>query len=162
MKIRSIIHSLAAALLASGLSACAVIEKGASVVKTGAYVLGTTVAVASTVGVVAATTAGVAKTVAVTTAGVAVATTSTAVAVGSLVVSASTSAANVRRGDDIATESVVAFAPERFSAPDGRVWITRNCGGIANGQPALWVARRSGENEIRVNEATICLVVAPQ
>ena len=142
---------------------------GASIVKAGASVVGTTVGVAGTVAGVAVSTAGVAvtaagaaKTVAVTTANVAVATTSTAIAAGTFVVVAATSAANARRADDIATASVVAIAPDRFSAPDGRVWSTRNCGDVANGQPALWVARRSGENEIRVNENTTCQVVAAQ
>jgi|GEM_PF-4247929 len=162
MKILSMAHLLGAALLASGLSACAVVETGASVARAGASVVGTTVGVASSVAGVAVTTAGVAKTVAVTTAGVAVATTSTAIAAGSLVVSASASIENARRADDIATASVVAIAPDRFSAADGRVWTTRNCGDVGNGQPALWVARRSGENEIRVNESTTCQVVTAQ
>ena len=156
-------------LLVSGLSGCAVINTGASVVKAGASVVGTTVGVAGTVAGVAVSTAGVAvsaagaaKTVAMTTANVAVATTSTAIAAGTFVVVAATSAANSRRADDMHTASVVAVAPDRFSASDGRVWITRNCGYVANGQPALWVARRSGEHEIRVNEGTTCVVVAAQ
>ena len=148
---------------------CAVIDTGASVVRAGASVVSTTVGVAGTVAGAAVTTAGVAasaagtaKTVAVTTANVAVATTSTAIAAGTFVVAAATSAANARRADDIATASVVAIAPDRFSAADGRVWITRNCRDVVNGQPALWVARRTGENEIRVNEGTICVVVTAQ
>lgn len=165
-----------AALLISSVSACAVIDTGAGIVKVGALVVSSTAGVAGTVAGVAVTTAGVAanvagvavtaagatKTVVVTTANVAVATTSTAIAAGTLVVAAATSAANVRRGDDIATATVVAIAPDRFSASDGRVWITRNCGDVANGQPALWVARRSGETEIRLNEGTTCAVVTAQ
>ena len=158
-----------ATLLMGSLSGCAVIETGANVVKAGASVVGTTVGVAGTVAGVAVSTAGVAvtaagaaKTVAVTTANVAVATTSTAIAAGTFVLVAATSAANARRADDINTASVVAIAPDRFSASDGRIWITRNCADIANGRPALWVARRSGEHEIRVNESTTCTVVASQ
>ena len=78
------------------------------------------------------------------------------------VVAAATSAANARRADDIASATVVAIAPDRFSAADGRVWVTRNCGDVANGRPALWVALRSGENEIRVNAGMTCPVVAVQ
>ncbi len=165
-----------AALLVFNLPGCAVIDTGASIVKAGTSVLSTTAGVAGTVAGVAVTTVGVAasaagvavtaagaaKTVAATTANVAVATTSTAIAAGTFVVVAAASAANARRADDIATASVAAIAPDRFSAPDGRVWITRNCADIASGQPALWVARRSGENEIRVNDATICPVVVAQ
>ena len=156
-------------LLISGLSGCAVIDTGASVVRAGASVVSTTVGVAGTVAGVAVSTAGVAvtaagaaKTVAVTTANIAFATTGTAIAAGTFVVAAATSAANARRADDIASASVVAIAPDRFSAPDGRVWVTRNCGDVANGRPALWVALRSGENEIRVNEAMTCPVVTVQ
>ena len=158
-----------ATLLISSLSGCAVIDTGASVVRAGASVVSTTVGVAGTVAGVAVSTAGVAvtaagaaKTVAVTTANVAVATTSTAIAAGTFVVAAATSAANARRADDIASATVVAIAPDRFSAPDGRVWVTRNCGDVANGRPALWVALRSGENEIRVNAGMTCPVVAVQ
>ncbi len=60
----------------------------------------------------------------------------------------------------VAMTSVVATAPDRFSANDGRKWITRNCPDVAVGQPALWVATRSGENEIRVNTGTRCPVLA--
>ena len=151
------------------LSGCAVVNTGANVVKAGASVVGTAVGAASTVAGaavttigVAASTAGAAKSVAVSTAGVAVAAGGVAFAAGTFVVTAATSAANGHRADDIATASVVAIAPDRFSASDGRIWITRNCGGVANGQPALWVARRSGENEIRVNEATTCVVITAQ
>ena len=159
----------AATLVISSLAGCAVIDTGASVVRAGASLVSATVSVAGTVAGVAVSTAGVAvsaagaaKTVAVTTANVAVATTGTAIAAGTFVVAAATSAANARRADDIATATVVAIAPDRFSAPDGRLWITRNCGDIANGRPALWVARRSGEHEIRLNEGTTCVVVAAQ
>ena len=158
-----------ATLLISSLSGCAVIDTGASVVRAGASVVSTTVGVAGTVAGVAVSTAGVAvtaagaaKTVAVTTANVAVATTSTAIAAGTFVVAAATSTANARRADDIASATVVAIAPDRFSAPNGRVWVTRNCGDVANGRPALWVALRSGENEIRVNAGMTCPVVAVQ
>ncbi len=156
-------------LLISSLSSCAVIDSGASVVRAGASVVSTTVGAATTVASVAVSTAGVAvsaagaaKTVAVTTANVAVATTGTVIAAGTFVVAAATSAANLQRADDMATASVVAIAPDRFSAPDGRVWITRNCGDVANGRPALWVARRSGEHEIRVDAGITCAVVAVQ
>ena len=156
-------------LLISGLSGCAVIDTGASVVRAGASVVSTTVGVASTVAGAAVSTAGVAvtaagaaKTVAVTTANIAFATTGTAIAAGTFVVLAATSAANARRADNIATATVVAIAPDRFSAADGRVWVTRNCCDVANGRPALWVALRSGDNEIRVGEGTTCLVVAVQ
>ena len=169
MKVFSEPHWLFAVLLVCSLSSCAVIDTGASVVRAGASVVSTTVGAAGTVaGVavstagIAATAAGAAKTVAVTSANVAVATTSTAIAAGTFIVVAATSAGAARRADDVATASVVAIAPDRFSGPDGRVWITRNCGDVATGQPALWVARRSGENEIRVNEATTCQVVAAQ
>ena len=169
MKFFSTPDVCAVMLLISSTPGCAIIDTGASVVRAGASVVSTTVGVAGTVAGVAVSTAGVAvsaagaaKTAAVTTANVAVASTSTAIAAGTFVVAAATSAANARRADEIATASVVAIAPDRFSAPDGRVWITRNCGDVANGQPALWVARRSGENEIRVSEGTICTVVAAQ
>ena len=159
----------ASTMLISSLAGCAVIDTGASVVRAGASVVSTTVGAATTVASVAVSTAGVAvsaageaKTVAVTTANVAVATTGTAIAAGTFVVAAATSAGNARRADDMATASVIAVAPDRFSAADGRVWITRNCGDIANGRPALWVARRSGEHEIRVDEGTTCAVVALQ
>ena len=158
-----------ATLLISSLSGCAVIVTGASVVRAGASVVSTTVGVASTVAGAAVSTAGVAvtaagaaKTVAVTTANVAVATTSTAIATGTFVVATATSATNARRADDIASATVIAIAPDRFSAPDGRVWVTRNCGDVANGRPALWVVLRSGENEIRVNAGMTCPVVAVQ
>ena len=148
-----------AALLMATVSACAVLETGARIVNVGASVVSTTVGVAGTVAGVGVTAAGAAKTVAVTSAKVAVATIGTAINAGTLAVSAAPTAASLGRADDVATATVVAIAPDRFSALDGRLWITRNCGGVANGQPALWVARRSGENEIRVNEGTTCPVV---
>ncbi len=151
----SIQSSAWAAFLILGMSGCAVVDTGVGVIKAGASVVGTTVGVAGTVAGVAITTAGVAKTVAV-------ATTSTAVAAGSLVVNATSSAASARRADDIATASVAAVAPDRFAANDGRVWITRNCADVGPGEPALWVARRSGENEIRMPERTACQVVSAQ
>ena len=155
--------------VALSLSGCAVIDTGASVVRAGAAVVSTTVGVAGTVAGVAVATAGVAvtaagaaKTVAVTTANVAVATTTTVIAAGTLVVAAASTAAYARRADDIAMASVIATAPDRFSSPDGRLWVTRNCGSVVSGQPALWVARRSGEHEIRVNEGMTCAVVSAQ
>ena len=151
-----------AAFLILGVAGCAVVDTGVGVIKAGASVVGTSVVVAGTVAGVAITTVGVAKTVAATTTGVAVATTSAAVAAGSLVVSATSSAASARRADDIATASVVAVAPDRFAANDGRVWITRKCADVGPGEPALWVARRSGENEIRMPERTACQVVSAQ
>ena len=169
MKVLSKPNLLPALLLVCSLSGCAVIDTGASVVRAGASVVSTTVGVAGTVAGVAVSTAGIAvtaasaaKTVALTSANVAIATTGTAIAAGTFVVVAATSAASARRADDVATISVVAIAADRFSGPDGRVWITQNCRDVATGQPALWVARRSGENEIRVNEATTCQVVAAQ
>ena len=158
----STLRTALTALLLSSVCGCAVVDTGVNVVKAGASIVGTTVGVAGTAAGVAVTTAGVAKTVAATTAGVAVATASNALAAGSLVVSATTSAANARRADDVATASVVAIAPDRFGANDGRVWITRNCADVGHGQPALWVALRSGENEIRMNERTTCQVVSLQ
>ena len=143
----STLRTALTALLLSSVCGCAVVDTGVNVVKAGASIVGTTVGVAGTAAGVAVTTAGVAKTVA---------------AAGSLVVSATTSAANARRADDVATASVVAIAPDRFGANDGRVWITRNCGAVGLGEPALWVALRSGENEIRMNERTTCQVVSLQ
>ena len=157
------------ALLLWNVYGCAVVDTGVNVVKVGASVVGTTAGVAGTVASAAVTTAGVAvatagvaKTVAVSTVGVAAAATSAAVAAGSLVISATTSAANARRADDVATVSVVSMSADRFSGADGRVWVTRNCGDIVHGQPALWVALRSGDSEIRVNESTTCPVVAAE
>ena len=90
---------------------------------------------------------------------VTVAAVGTTVAAGSLVVVGAQAVANSNRDDDVAMTSVVATAPDRFSAIDGRKWITRNCAEVAVGQPALWVATRSGENEIRINTGTRCPVL---
>ena len=143
------------------LCGCALVETGASVVKASASVVATTVSAATTVAGVAATTAGVAvtaagaaKTVAVTTANVAVAGASTAIAAGIFVVAAASAAAASRRSDDMATATVVAIAPDRFSTAEGRIWMTQNCGDVAAGRPGLWVAMRSGDTEIRVTEGS--------
>jgi hypothetical protein len=143
-------------------SGCAVVETGASVVKATATVASATVGVASTVvgttvvaGSAAVSAASAAKSVTVATVG-------TAIAAGSLVVVGAQAAANSSRDNDVATASVVATAPDRFSAADGRdgrKWVTRNCPDVAIGQPALWVAMRSGENEIRINSGTRCPVL---
>ena len=111
-------------------------------------VVGTTVVVGSA----AVSTASAAKTVTFAAVG-------TAVAVGSLGVAGAQAVANASRDNDVAMTSVVATAPDRFSATDGRKWITRNCPDVAVGQPALWVATRSGENEIRINTGTRCPVL---
>ena len=153
-------YSLAAAVIAVALcSSCAVVETGASVVKATASVASATVGAASTVvgttvvvGSAAASTASAAKSVTIAAVG-------TAVAAGSLVVAGAQAAANSNRDNDVAMTSVVATAPDRFSATDGRKWITRNCPDVAVGQPALWVATRSGENEIRINAGTRCPVL---
>ena len=149
-------YSLAAAVIAVALcSSCAVVETGASVVKATASVASATVGAASTVvgttvvvGSAAASTASAAKSVTIA-----------AVAAGWLVIAGAQAAANSNRDNDVAMTSVVATAPDRFSATDGRKWITRNCPDVAVGQPALWVATRSGENEIRINAGTRCPVL---
>ena len=140
-------------------SGCAVVETGASVVKATASVASATVGVASTlvgtsviVGSAAVSTASAAKSVTVAAVG-------TAVAAGSLVVVGAQAIAQTKRDHDVATASVVATAPDRFSATDGRKWITRNCADVPLGQPALWVATRSGEHEIRINASTRCPVL---
>ncbi len=156
----SYISYLAGAVLASAhLSGCAVVETGASVVKATASVASATVGVASTVvgttvvaGSAAVSAASAAKSVTVAAVG-------TAVAAGSLVVVGAQAVASANRHNDVAMISVVATAPDRFSATDGRKWVTRNCPDVAIGQPALWVATRSGENEIRVNASTRCPVL---
>lgn len=149
---------IAAALLGG----CAVVETGASVVKATATVASATVGVASTVvgttvvvGSAAVSAASAAKSVTVAAVG-------TAVAAGSLVVVGAQAFASANRDNDVATLSVVATAPDRFSAADGRdgrKWITRNCADVVAGQPALWVAMRSGDNEIRINSSTRCPVL---
>lgn len=155
--------SFAAAVVAAALcSGCAVVETGASVVKATASVASATVGVASTVvgttvvaGSAAVSAASAAKSVTVAAVG-------TAIAAGSLVVVGAQAIHNSNRDNDVAMASVVATASDRFSAVDGRdgrKWITRNCPDVAVGQPALWVATRSGENEIRINSGTRCPVL---
>lgn len=157
------ISSFAAVVVAAALcSGCAVVETGASVVKATASVASATAGVASTVvgttvvaGSAAVSAASAAKSVTVAAVG-------TAVAAGSLVVVGAQAIHNSNRDNDVAMASVVATAPDRFSAVDGRdgrKWITRNCPDVAVGQPALWVATRSGENEIRINSGTRCPVL---
>ena len=160
--------SVATALLSVALlSACAVVETGASVIKATATVASATVGVAATVvgttvaaGSAAVSAASTAKSVTVAAVGTAVAATGAAVAAGSLVVVGVQAIHNARRENDITMISVVATAPDRFSASDGRKWITRNCPDVAVGQPGLWVATRSGNHEIRVNTGTRCPVLA--
>lgn len=164
----SCISSFAAAVVAATLcSSCAVVETGASVVKATASVASATVGVASATVGVASTVVGttvVAGSAAVSAASAAksvtVAAVGTAIAAGSLVVVGAQAIHNSNRDKDVAMISVVATAPDRFSASDGRKWITRNCPDVAVGQPALWVATRSGEHEIRVNTGTRCPVLA--
>ena len=157
------ISSFAAAVVAAALcSGCAVVETGASVVKATASVASATVGVASTVvgttvvaGSAAVSAASAAKSVTVAAVG-------TAIAAGSLVVVGAQAIHTSNRDNDVAMTSVVATAPDRVSAVDGRdgrKWITRNCADVAVGQPALWVATRSGENEIRINSGTRCPVL---
>lgn len=157
------ISSFAAVVVAAALcSGCAVVETGASVVKATASVASATAGVASTVvgttvvaGSAAVSAASAAKSVTVAAVG-------TAIAAGSLVVVGAQAIHNSNRDNDVAMASVVATAPDRFSAVDGRdgrKWITRNCPDVAVGQPALWVATRSGENEIRINSGTRCPVL---
>ena len=141
-------------------SGCAVVETGASVLKATATVASATVGAAATVvgttvvaGSAAVSAAGTAKTVTVAAVGA-------AVAAGSLVVVGAQAVAHSNRDNDVAMITVVATAPDRFSASDGRKWITRNCPDVAVGQPGLWVATRSGEHEIRVNTGTRCPVLA--
>ena len=164
------IPSFAAAVVAATLcSGCAVVETGASVVKATASVASATAGVASASVGVASTVVGttvVAGSAAVSAASAAksvtVAAVGTAIAAGSLVVVGAQAIHNSNRDNDVAMASVVATAPDRFSAVDGRdgrKWITRNCADVAVGQPALWVATRSGENEIRINSGTRCPVL---
>lgn len=165
-RVSALLFGTLVAMLSGG---CAVVETGASVVKVGASVIGTTVGAATTLASVAATSAGVAvtaagagKTVAVTTANVGLAGASTAIAAGTFVVAAAGNAAASRRSDDVATATVVAIAPDRFSTAEGRVWITKDCADVAAGRPGLWVSMRSGSTEIRVTEGGTCRVVALQ
>ncbi len=157
------VFSLFAAVCALAFSfGCAVVETGASVVKATATVASATVGVASTV-VGATVVVGSAAVSAATAAkSVTVAAVGTAVAAGTLVVVGAQAVASANRDNDVATLSVVATAPDRFIAADGRdgrKWTTRNCADVAVGQPALWVAMRSGENEIRLNSSTRCPVL---
>lgn len=152
---------IAAAVIATALSSgCAVVETGASFVKATASVASATVGVASTVvgttvvaGSAALSVASAAKSVTVATAGV-------AVAAGSLLVTGVQLAANARRADDVSTVTVVAAAPDRFAASDGRRWITSSCANVIAGQPALWVAMRSGETVVRTPAGHVCPVLA--
>ena len=164
------ISSFAAIVVAAALcSGCAVVEAGASVVKATAGVASATAGVASATVGVASTVVGttvVSGSAAVSAASAAksvtVAAVGTAIAAGSLVVVGAQAIHNSNRDNDVAMASVVATAPDRFSAVDGRdgrKWITRNCPDVAVGQPALWVATRSGENEIRINSGTRCPVL---
>lgn len=161
--VSSFVCAAVALALSSG---CAVVETGASVVKATATVASATVGVASATVGVASTVVGttvVVGSAAVSTASAAksvtVAAVGTAVAAGSLVVVGAQAINNASRDNDVAMTSVVATAPDRFSATDGRRWVTRNCPDVAVGQPALWVATRSGENEIRINSGTRCPVL---
>lgn len=161
-----VVFLAAAVAVLALLSGCAVVETGASVVKATASVASATVGVASATVGVATTVVGttvVAGSAAVSAASAAksvtVAAVGTAVAAGSLVVVGAQAVANSNRDNDVAMTSVVATAPDRFSATDGRKWITRNCSDVVVGQPALWVATRSGENEIRVHSGTRCPVL---
>ncbi len=159
----SINAAVAAVAISSG---CAVVETGASVVKATAIAASATVGVASATVGVASTVVGatvVVGSAAVSAASAAksvtVAAVGTAVAAGSLFVVGAQAVAYADRDNDIATMSVVATAPDRFSAADGRDGrksITRNCPDVAVGKPALWVAMRSGENEICINTSTRC------
>lgn len=164
------LSSFAVAVVVAALcSSCAVVETGASVVKATASVASATVGVASATVGVASTVVGttvVAGSAAVSAASAAksvtVAAVGTAIAAGSLVVVGAQAINHASRDNDVAMTSVVATAPDRFSAVDGRdgrKWITRNCADVAVGQPALWVATRSGEHEIRINSGTRCPVL---
>ena len=155
---------LLAAVLVPG---CAVVETGASVAKATAGVASATVSVASATVSVASAVVGttVAAGGAAVAAGsaaksVTVAAVSTAVAAGSLVVVGAQALHAASRENDVATASVIATAPDRFRGADGRSWITQNCSHVPVGQPALWVAMRSGEHEVRVNSGTRCAVTS--
>ena len=144
------------------ISGCAVVETGASVLKATATVASATVGVASTVVGTTVVAGSAAVSAASAAKSVTSATVSTAVAAGTLVVVGVQAVANANRDKDVAMTSVVATAPDRFNATDGRdvrTWITRNCADVTVGQPALWVATRSGENEIRINTGARCPVL---
>ena len=156
------VSSFAAAVIAvvtTALSGCAIVETGASLVKATATVASATVGVATAVvgttvvaGSAIVSAASAAKSVTVAAVG-------TAVAAGALVVVGAQALTHSGRDNDVAMTSVIATAPDRFSAPDGRRWITQHCHDVRPGQPGLWVAMRSGENEIRVNTGTRCPVL---
>ena len=152
-------------------SGCAVVNTGATVVKAGAAVVGTSVSVASTVVATTAdvtlkaaatgvTLAGTGIAAASTAKSVTIAAAGTAVAAGSLVTSALAASALIRGADDVATAPVVAVSADHFVAQDGRRWTTRNCADVVQGHPALWVALRSGETEIRTAAGITCPVLA--
>jgi hypothetical protein len=124
-----------------------------SVVKTTASVAGTVVGTTVTAGTAVVATAGVAKSVTVAAVG-------TTVAAGSLAVTGIQAVAHSRRADDVATVTAVATAPDRFTAADGRKWITRDCADVIAGQPALWVAMRTGETVIRRPSGDHCPVLS--
>jgi hypothetical protein len=148
-----------ASLVVALVCGCAVVDTGASVVKAGASVASATVGVASTVVGTTVAAGSAAVSAASSAKSVTVAAVGTAVAAGSLVVVGAQAINNASRDNDVATASVVATAPDRFSAADGRKWITRNCADVATGQPALWVAMRSGEHEIRIHSGSRCPVL---
>lgn len=154
----------AAAMALPLLASCAVVETGASVVKATASVASATVGAASSV---VGTTVGTAVTVGSATVSAASATKSvtiaaagTAVAAGSLVITGVQMMHSAQRADDVVSVPVVASAPDRFIANDGRKWVTRNCAEIPAGQPALWVAMRSGETVIRTPSGASCPVLS--
>ena len=154
------VSNLAVAIVAAALlPGCAVVETGALIVKTTATVASATVGVASAVVGTTVVAGSAAVSAASSAKAVTVAAVSTAVGAGSFVVAGAQAVANSNRENDVAATSVVATAPDRFSATDGRKWMTRNCPDVAVGQPALWVATRSGENEIRINTSTRCPVL---
>lgn len=170
-KSRTALHLVAALLAVNLACGCAVVDTGAGVVKAGASVIGTTVGVATSVatstvdvGLKAASTTATVAAASVTAASgakaVTVAAAGTAVAAGSLVINAAANAGQAKRVDDVSTVSVLAAGPDRFSAPDGRLWLTKNCSDVTPGQPALWVAMRSGATEVRSSDGGVCPVIS--
>ena len=156
LQLSSLATAVIAVVTVALATGCAIVETGASLVKATASA---TVGVASTL-VGTTVVAGSAMVFAASAAkSVTVAAVGTAVAAGSLVVVGAQAVATSNRDSDVAMTSVVATAPDRFSAPDGRRWITQNCQDVRAGQPGLWVATRSGENEIRINTGTRCPVL---
>lgn len=159
LQLSSLATAVIAVVTVALATGCAIVETGASLVKATATVASATVGVASTL-VGTTVVAGSAMVFAASAAkSVTVAAVGTAVAAGSLVVVGAQAVATSNRDSDVAMTSVVATAPDRFSAPDGRRWITQNCQDVRAGQPGLWVATRSGENEIRINTGTRCPVL---